>query len=145
MKIKLIALLFPLLAFSQSDTIEIRETLNQFREVATGLKLYKLQKQRIAELESQLISANNTVTKFKGLILEANNLITDLQTLNNENQQYYNLKLNEVNSKLEYERNKQPKRFGIGLIGGYGLAFDGLAIRQSLFIGIGLSYNVFRF
>ena len=45
------------------------------------------------------------------------------------------------NTIVEHYIKSKPKRFGIGVVGGYGLSKDGLMP----FVGVGVSYNLFSF
>lgn len=51
------------------------------------------------------------------------------------------IRVNQRNTIVERYIKSKPKRFGIGIVGGYGLSKDGV----SPFIGVGVSYNLWRF
>lgn len=51
------------------------------------------------------------------------------------------IRVNQRNTIVEHYIKSKPKRFGIGIVGGYGLGKDGV----SPFIAVGVSYNLWQF
>lgn len=133
--------LIPLKGFCQNTDINLSQ--KQATEIYKGL----IQGINLKETVSILQKDNNDLEKavILGKSIESD-LRTEIDRLNEiisgknkfiENQ----AKTNEIDQAKLKEKNN--KRFGVGIVGGFGLS-TGTTSYQS-FIGVGISYDLFRF
>lgn len=137
----LMFLLIPLKSICQTTNINLSQP--QATEIYKGLiqgnnlknTVVDLQNS-ISELEKAVDLGKSSESDLKKEIEKLNQIIKDKNTFI-ENQS----KQSEI-EKAEL-KDKNLKRFGFGLVGGYGLSTN--SINTQGFIGIGISYNLFRF
>lgn len=127
-----------------------------------------------ARLEAQLALQTKQNDKGQTLKTHQDKYLNLVYNPENDSLQFaYNLKLNEaryhdkkwflgktqnyvdvypddpritINGLKSYRvKESEPKRFGIGFHGGYGLGKDGNVIRLVPYVGVGLNYNVLEF
>lgn len=124
---------------STCQTTDINLSGLQGIEIYKGLKQGEFLKEIISEKDNQIIELEKQITEDSvliGYLLEA---ISNLEMINENNKKY----IDHQEKKFELEKIKiRNKRFGISFISGYGFTPD---FKNNAFVGIGLSYNIFRF
>lgn len=87
---------------------------------------------QIAILEKQILDDLQIIKIFQ-------QKVENLESINRNNKRYIEYQEQEMDLKIKKEKNK---RFGIGFISGYGITPE---FKSNAFVGLGLSYNIFRF
>lgn len=133
----LLSTMIPLLCTSQVTDISLSE--NQQIEVYKGLRQGENFKEVILDKDNQIKELEQQIKKDSDLIRSLLQKIENLESVNRNNKMYIEHQEREIDLKIKKEKNK---RFGVGFVSGYGITPE---FKNNAFVGLGLSYSIFRF
>lgn len=126
-----------MLCTSQVTDISLSE--NQQIEVYKGLRQGENFKEVILDKDNQIKELEQQIKKDSDLIRSLLQKIENLESVNRNNKMYIEHQEREIDLKIKKEKNK---RFGVGFVSGYGITPE---FKNNAFVGLGLSYSIFRF
>lgn len=126
-----------MLCISQVTDISLSE--NQQIEVYKGLRQGENFKEVIFDKDNQIAELEQQIKKDSDLIRSLLKKIENLESINRNNKRFIEYQEQEMELKINKEKNK---RFGISFISGGGITPE---FKSNAFVGLGLSYSIFRF